>query len=52
MYGWIWRMLPGNLATRMFMAVVLVGLTVAVFWYAVFPWLEPHVPLDQSILNP
>jgi hypothetical protein len=51
MYGWIWRLLPGNLATRMFMAAVLAGLAVAVFWYVVFPWLVLRVPLDQSILN-
>jgi hypothetical protein len=51
MYGWIWRLLPGNLAARTFVTVVLAGLAVAVLWYAVFPWLEPRLPLDPTVLN-
>ncbi|MEU0520431.1 hypothetical protein [Streptosporangium sp. NPDC006007] len=47
MYGWIWRLLPGSLAVRVFVALVLAGLAAAVLWYVVFPWLEPRVPLDH-----
>ncbi|WP_433248442.1 hypothetical protein ACQPYK_00525 [Streptosporangium sp. CA-135522] len=50
-YGWIWRLLPGGLATKVFLAVVLAGLAAAVLWYVVFPWLEPRVPFDHTTVG-
>ncbi|MEV4377501.1 hypothetical protein [Streptosporangium sp. NPDC049644] len=52
MYGWIWRLLPGNLAVRVFTAAVLVGLVAAVLWYVVFPWIEPRISLDLAGVGP
>jgi len=51
MYGWIWRMLPGNLATRVFTTLVLVGLVAAVLWYVVFPWIEPRISFDLTTVG-
>ncbi|GAA4182771.1 hypothetical protein GCM10022252_09230 [Streptosporangium oxazolinicum] len=51
MYGWIWRMLPGNLVTRAFTALVLAGLVAAVLWYVVFPWIEPRISLDPAVVG-
>lgn len=41
MYGWIWRHIPGPLAVRIIIAVVLVLGIVALLLFVVFPWLEP-----------
>ncbi|MGC5009884.1 hypothetical protein ACLQ2R_03880 [Streptosporangium sp. DT93] len=51
MYGWIWRLLPGSLATKVFTAVVLVGLATVVLWYVVFPWIEPRISLDPTVVG-
>ena len=47
MYAFIWRLLPGGPGVRPVTALQLLGLTCAVLWYIVFPWLEPRVPLDR-----
>ncbi|MFI6602913.1 hypothetical protein ACIBHX_42250 [Nonomuraea sp. NPDC050536] len=47
MYAWLWRKLPGNLGIKLLLTAVLVAVAVAVLWYAVFPLLEPAVPLDE-----
>jgi hypothetical protein len=51
-YGWIWRLLPGAVAVRVFVMLVLAGVAAAVLWYVVFPWLEPRVPLDHVTVGP
>jgi hypothetical protein len=43
MYGWIWRHLPGPLAVRVTLAVVLVLGVVALLMFVVFPWIEPRL---------
>ncbi|WP_214319251.1 hypothetical protein [Nonomuraea sediminis] len=47
MYAWLWRKLPGKLAVKLLLTAVLLAVVVAVLWYAVFPLLEPAVPLDE-----
>ncbi|WP_344978825.1 hypothetical protein [Streptosporangium fragile] len=51
MYGWIWRLLPGNPAAKALTSLVLAGLVAAVLWYVVFPWLEPRLPLDPTTVG-
>jgi hypothetical protein len=47
MYGWIWRHLPGPMAVRVALAVIL-GLGVAaLLLFVVFPWLEPLLPFNN-----
>ena len=47
MYVWIWRHLPGNLALKIAQALVLLLLVVALLMFVVFPWVEPHLPINQ-----
>lgn len=47
MYGWIWRKLPGPLAARLSIAVVLVLGIIALLMFIVFPWLEPLLPFNN-----
>jgi hypothetical protein len=47
MYVWIWRHLPGPLFTRLLQAVLLLAAVCALLLFVVFPWLEPHLPLNQ-----
>lgn len=51
MYTWIWRHLPGPTALRLIEALVLVAAVAAVLLFLVFPWLEPHLPLNQVTVN-
>lgn len=48
MYGLIWRMLPGGRLGKTVGSLVLLGAAAAFLWYAAFPWIEAHVPLDQA----
>lgn len=47
MYGWIWRLLPGRLALKSFSALLLVACVVLVLFAIVFPWVEPHLGLND-----
>ena len=47
MYTWIWRHLPGPLAARLGEALVLILVVVALLLFVVFPWVEPHLPINQ-----
>ncbi len=47
MYTWIWRRLPGTLAVKLFETTLLVVLIVALLFFVVFPWIEPHLPISQ-----
>jgi hypothetical protein len=48
MYGWVWRRLPGSIATRAGTMTVLALAVFAVLWFAVFPWAASHLPIDGS----
>ena len=47
MYGWIWRHIPGPLAVRVVVSVVLALGVVALLLFVVFPWVEPLLPFNN-----
>ena len=47
MYAWIWRHLPGPVAVRAMLAVVLAVGVVALLMFVIFPWLEPLLPFNN-----
>ncbi|HVV09142.1 hypothetical protein [Amycolatopsis sp.] len=52
MYAWVWRHLPGPVAAKLLIAVVLVLAVVALLLFVVFPWLDPMLPFNQvSVTN-
>ncbi|WP_199429562.1 hypothetical protein [Qaidamihabitans albus] len=51
MYGLIWRSLPGPLAVRIGLAVVLAAAVGALFWCAVFPLLDELLPVDEVTVD-
>jgi hypothetical protein len=51
MYVWIWRHLPGDAPARAATAVALILAVAALFWYVVFPWVEPKVQFDRGVLD-
>ena len=42
MYGLLWRLLPGPLAARVVVAVLLAVGVLAVLWFVAFPFLDSH----------
>jgi hypothetical protein len=50
-YLWIWRHLPGPVASKAALAVVLVLAVVALLLFVVFPWVEPRLPFDAVTLR-
>ncbi|WP_166462506.1 hypothetical protein [Amycolatopsis acidicola] len=52
MYAWIWRHLPGPVAAKLVLAIVLVLAVAALLLFVVFPWLDPMLPFNQvSVTN-
>lgn len=51
MYGALWRLLPGPLAVRLLLALLLLGAAVAVCFLWLFPVLEPYVPFNQQTVE-
>lgn len=47
MYVWLWRHLPGNVAVRIGELLLLFIAVVALLMFVIFPWIEPHLPLNQ-----
>ena len=47
MYTWIWRHLPGPLALKLGQVLLLVALVSALLLFVIFPWIEPHLPINQ-----
>ena len=47
MYAWIWRHLPGGTAGRLALSLVLVLAVVALLFFVVLPWAEPHLPFNS-----
>jgi hypothetical protein len=47
MYVWIWRHLPGPLAVKLVQVLVLVSLVSLLLLFIIFPWIEPHLPINQ-----
>lgn len=52
MYAWCWRHLPGPLAVRLLLAVLLVALVVLGLFTEVFPRLEPLLPFNSVTVGP
>lgn len=51
MYGAIWRLLPGDRATKALISMVVVLGVVALLWYLVFPWIEPKIQFDHGTVE-
>jgi hypothetical protein len=47
MYVWIWRHLPGPLASKLAQVLVLISLVSLLLLFVIFPWIEPHLPINQ-----
>jgi cell division septal protein FtsQ len=47
MYVWIWRHLPGPAAVKLMQALFLVAAVALLLLFVVFPWVEPHLPINQ-----
>ena len=47
MYRWLWRHLPGGVASKATCAAVLAIAAAALLWFIVFPWLTPQLPVDR-----
>jgi hypothetical protein len=51
MYVWIWRHLPGMLALKVFQALILLAVVVALLLFIVFPWIEPQLPITHVTVD-
>lgn len=51
MYVWIWRHLPGPLAVKLLQTLLLVLAVSALLLFVVFPWIEPHLPINQVTVS-
>jgi hypothetical protein len=47
MYVWIWRHLPGPMAIKLTQTLVLLLAVTALLLFVVFPWIAPHLPINQ-----
>ena len=47
MYGFIWRHLPGPLAVRILLTLLLLTLALYLLFDHVFPWIDPKLPFNQ-----
>ena len=47
MYVWLWRHLPGARGLKLLQVTVLVLAVVALLMFVIFPWVEPHLPINQ-----
>jgi hypothetical protein len=50
-YSWIWRRLPGGTAVKTLQAVILFLAVVALLFFVVFPWIEPHLPYNDVTVD-
>ncbi|GGX78087.1 hypothetical protein GCM10010515_52480 [Streptomyces fructofermentans] len=51
MYGFIWRLLPGNALIKALLSIVLVLAVVYVLFQYVFPWAEPLLPFNDVTVD-
>lgn len=47
MYVWLWRHLPGGAVLRIVQCAILFAGVCALLLFVVFPWIEPHLPIDD-----
>lgn len=50
-YGAIWRMLPGDRATKAMISLGVILGVAALLWYLVFPWIEPKIQFDHGTVE-
>jgi hypothetical protein len=51
MYGFIWRLLPGNTLVKSIIALLLALGVVYVLFQYVFPWAEPLLPFSNVTVD-
>ena len=51
MYGALWRVLPGPLALRVLLALLLALAVVAVCFVWVFPTVAPYLPFNETTVE-
>lgn len=51
MYGALWRLLPGPVAVRSMLALLLLLAAVAVCFVWLFPAVAPYVPFNQQTVE-
>jgi hypothetical protein len=51
MYPWLWRHLPGPLAVRLLLALLLLVAVLALLMLVVFPAVEPLLPYSDVTVN-
>jgi len=51
MYVWIWRHLPGGTGGKAALSLLLVLAVVALLFFVVFPWAEPHLPFNSVTVD-
>lgn len=51
MYAWIWRHLPGPLAVRVAVALLLLVAVLVLLVAVVFPAVEPLLPFDDVAVD-
>ena len=51
MYVWLWRHLPGPLAAKLGQVLILVVAVSLLLLFVVFPWIEPHLPINQVTVS-
>jgi hypothetical protein len=51
MYVWIWRHLPGPLAIKLLQTLLLVAAVSLLLLFVVFPWIEPHLPINKVTVS-
>ncbi|MFV0532140.1 MAG: hypothetical protein ACK5MR_00620 [Cumulibacter sp.] len=51
MYSWIWRHLPGGAPLKALQATILFLAVVALLFFVVFPWIEPHLPFNDVTVD-
>lgn len=51
MYVWIWRKLPGGIATKIAATLMLGAMVIAVLFFVLFPWLDPRLPWSHATVD-
>lgn len=51
MYTWFWRNLPGPLPLRLLLCLIAFAAVTVILFFAVFPWVEPHLPFSDVTVD-
>jgi len=50
-YSWLWRTLPGGVASKLLLSLLLMLAVVALLFFVVFPAIEPLVPFGDVTVD-